>query len=178
MSPLRAFNNHDHLKPPHEDNPADSRIEDYRSRPDVTRELPDEPDNYQMSPALVFMSLGRVVISPGGVGLHIPRRGGLHLPRKGKSSYPSEGSSLRLTHPLTQCVHMWARPLRARPSSSLSCPMSRPNNRSDMSSNIRRPRPRDRPAKGAPLVFISWSISYKDRAPRSPPKRTRPPPTP
>ena len=62
MSPLRAFYNHDHPKPPHVDNPADSRIGDYRSRPVVTRELLDEPDNFQMSLALIFISLGRVVI--------------------------------------------------------------------------------------------------------------------
>ena len=62
MSPLRAFYNRDHPKPPHEDNPADSRIEDYRSRPVVTRELSDEHDNFQMSLALVFISLGKVVI--------------------------------------------------------------------------------------------------------------------
>ena len=77
MSPRRAFKNHDHLKPPHEDNPADNRIKDYRSRPDVTRELPDEPDNYQMS----------LVTS-----LHIPRKG-RHIPRRGRSSYPPEGWS-------------------------------------------------------------------------------------
>ena len=61
MSPLRAFYNRDHPKPLHEDNPADSRIGDYRSRPVVTRELPDEADNFQMSLALVFISPGRVV---------------------------------------------------------------------------------------------------------------------
>ena len=84
MSPLRAFYNHDHPKPPHEDNPADSRIGDYRSRPVVTRELPDEPDNFQMSLALVFISLGRVVFN-------IPRRGRSSYHPEGWSSSPSEG---------------------------------------------------------------------------------------
>ena len=134
MSPLRAFYNRDHPKPPHEDNPADSRIGDYRSRPVVTRELPDEPDNFQMSLALVFISLGRVVISPGGVGLRIPRKG-------------RHRDSLILTHNKFTCG-------RDHGGRALS-PRILVSPRAFSQPRTLGPRPRNYSGKGAPLSFPS-----------------------